>query len=116
MLAVSVLAGTELLQVGTSAPIVVIPLEPGLCVYPAVASEPQPLHPWIPVGATRVIRGGARNAAVRAESDVMIAVIRADVFLREWSRPYPVAQIPEIVRRWNTDPSMLVPTRTSFER
>ena len=110
VLAVKVPSGTELLQVGTSSPVVVIPLEPGLWVYPAVASEPQPLHPWLPVGATGVIRGGARNAAVRAESDVTVAVIGAAVFLREWFRPYPVAQIPEIVRRWKTYPSMLVPT------
>lgn len=113
---VRVPAGTELLQVGTGSPIVVIPVEPGLWVHPAVASEPHPLHPWLPVGATGVIRGGARNAAVFAESAVTVVVIEADTFLQEWFRPYPVAQIPEIVRRWNSDPSRLEPTRADSRR
>ncbi len=100
---VTVPAGTEVLQVDTTSPVVVIPLGSGLRVHPRTGSEPQPIHPWLPVGVTGVVRGGLRNASVVADHEVEVAVVPAEVYLREWFRPYSVEEIPGVVARWNTN-------------
>lgn len=90
---VTVAAGTVLLQPGTAASVVVVPLGPGLAVVPSGGYAPRPLHPWLPVGVTGVVRGGERNAAVVAEHDADVLVVPADVYLTEWFRPYDLAAL-----------------------
>jgi hypothetical protein len=98
---VTVPAGTEVFQVDTTSPLVVIPLGSGLRVHPRTGSESQSIHPWLPVGVTGVVRGGLRNASVVADDQVEVAVVPADVYLREWFRPYSVEEIQGVVARWN---------------
>jgi hypothetical protein len=100
---VTVQAGTELLQVDTRSPVVIVPLGHGLRVHPKVGSQSKALHPWLPVGVTGVVRGGVRNAAVVADHPVEVAVVPAGVFIREWFRPCSVEHVPEVVARWNTN-------------
>lgn len=100
---VSLPAGATVLQAGTKSTFVVVPLGVGLRVHPSSGYESQPLHPWLPVGATGVVCGGVRNAAVVAETDVDIAVIPADTYLRHWFRPYSVSEIAHVVRGWSAE-------------
>lgn len=95
---VTVPAGTTLLQPGTAASVVVVPLEPGLAVVPSGGYEPRPLHPWLPVGVTGVVRGGERNAAVVAVRTTEVLVAPADVYLGAWFRPYDLASLRRRLR------------------
>jgi hypothetical protein len=84
-------AGTVLLQPGSLGTFVVVPLGPGLALQPTGGYPPQPLHPWIPLGVTGVVRGGERNAAVVAESAVDVLLIDGHHYLAAWFRPYDLS-------------------------
>lgn len=90
---VAVAPGTTVLQAGSAASLVVVPLGPGLAVVPSGGYAPRPLPAWQPVGVTGVVRGGARNAAVVCEAAVDVLVVPDDVYLAEWYRPYDLASL-----------------------
>lgn len=99
---VRVRSGTVVLQPHTIATVVLVPLSAGLVVHPTGGYEVQPLHPWLPVGVTGVVRGGERNAAVVADTDVEIVVIDADAYLRHWFRPYELEECRDLIEQWRT--------------
>lgn len=89
-------AGRRLMSPGLQAGAVIVPMGPGLELEPAGGYAAQPLHPWLPVGATGVVRGGERNAAVSAAEAVEVLVIEGPHYLAEWFRPYDLPAL----RRW----------------
>lgn len=80
--------GRRLMSPGLAAGAVIVPMGPGLELEPAGGYAAQPLHPWLPIGATGVVRGGERNAAVSAAEAVDVLVIDGPHYLAEWFRPY----------------------------
>lgn len=96
----TVRAGEQVLAPHSAASAVLIPLGPGLVVFPTGGYPSCAHHPWLPMGVTGVVRRGERNASVTADRDVELIAIPADVFLSEWFRPYEVSELPEAASRW----------------
>ena len=95
--------GETLIEAGSSSGFVYIPLGEGLSILPLGGYASTLAHPWIPLGATGVIRGAARNATVIAEQDLRLLVIPKEVYLREWYRPYQGAELAELLTREDSD-------------
>ena len=93
-------AGEVVLSPGTAASVVVIPLESGARVDPVGGYRSEPLHPWIPIGVTGVVRGAERNAAVVAETEVDVLAIPAERYLSDWFRPYTADQLRTAWSQW----------------
>ena len=92
--------GEVVLSPGSTASVVLIPLGPGLGVEPIGGYRPEPLQPWLPIGATGVVRGAERNAAVIADAEVDVLVIPAETYLAHWFKPYTADELPTAWRRW----------------
>ena len=88
---VRVAAGRTVIEPGSRATFVVVPLEPGLELQPSGGWPAQPLHPWIPLGVTGVVRGGERNAGVVARGAVDLLLIPGEHYVAAWFRPYDLA-------------------------
>ena len=84
-----------------------VPTGPGLVVRPEGGYAPSPLHPWIPVGTTGVIRRAERNGAIVAEAEVVVIIIPAERYERAWLRPLGV---DELVRRLRAAPASATST------
>ena len=93
-------AGEVVLSPGTAASVVVIPLEPGARVEPIGGYRSEPLHPWLPIGVTGVVRGAERNAAVVAETEVDVLAIPAERYLADWFKPYTADQLRTAWDQW----------------
>ena len=77
---------------------------PGLVVRPDGGYAPSPLHPWVPVGTTGVIRRAERNSEIVAEREVDVIVIPGELYARAWLRPLGVDELagatrPPVARR-----------------
>ncbi|HEY4190446.1 MAG TPA: hypothetical protein VGM28_08510 [Candidatus Limnocylindrales bacterium] len=83
----SIAAGERLVAPGSSPSFVYVPLGPGLTVRPDGGYAPSPLHPWVPVGTTGVIRRAERNSEIVADRDVDVLMIPAERYARAWLRP-----------------------------
>jgi CRP-like cAMP-binding protein len=86
-------AGETLLEAGTTARFVYIPLGEGLIGVPLGGYPPFTAPPWLPVGSTGVIRGAQRNATIYATCDLTLLVIPQAVYLNAWHRPYQRAEL-----------------------
>jgi hypothetical protein len=64
-----------------------VPTAAGLVVRPDGGYAPRPLHPWIPVGTTGVIRRAERNAAIEAEHEVDVIIIPGELYAGAWLHP-----------------------------
>jgi hypothetical protein len=93
-------AGEQVLSPGTAASVVVIPLGPGARVEPIGGYRSEPLHPWLPIGVTGVVRGAERNATVVAETEVDVLAIPARRYLTDWFKPYTADQIRTAWYQW----------------
>ena len=89
----SVAAGERLVAPGSSPSFVYVPLESGLTVRPDGGYAPAPLHPWVPVGTTGVIRHAERNSEIVADRDVDVLMIPAERYARAWLRPLHPADL-----------------------
>ena len=81
-------AGQTLIEVGTPASFVYIPLGDGFKVIPLGGYAAFCVRAWMALGSTGVIRGAARNATVVAEQSVALFMIPQQVFLQEWHHPF----------------------------
>jgi hypothetical protein len=81
-------SGERLIEAGTPSSFVYIPLGQGLRGRPLGGYEEFAVQPCVPLGATGVIRGAARNAEVRAERGVALLAIPKRVFLDQWHFTY----------------------------
>ncbi len=88
-------AGEVLIEAGTPAGFVYLPLADGLKVIPLGGYQAFGVAAWMPLGSTGVIRGATRNATVVAEHDIAVLIIPKEVYLRHWHRPMSLAQLTQ---------------------
>ncbi len=86
-------AGETLVEAGTTARFVYIPLGEGLMGVPLGGYQPFAAPAWLPVGSTGVIRGARHNASIYATCDLMLLIIPQAVYLNAWHRPYQRAEL-----------------------
>jgi hypothetical protein len=86
-------AGETLVEAGSAARFVYIPLGEGLIGMPLGGYQPFASPAWLPVGNTGVIRGAQRNATIYATDDVTLLIIPQAVYLNAWHRPYQQAEL-----------------------
>jgi hypothetical protein len=84
---VSIQPGEVLLARGSPPAFVYIPLGLGLEVQPEGGYAPQPVHPWVPVGTTGVIRRAGRNSDIVAEHEVEVIMVPGERYVTDWLRP-----------------------------
>jgi hypothetical protein len=94
---VSVTPGETLLVAETPAGFVYVPLDEGMVVRPLGGFGAFPVRPFIPLGVTGVIRGGARNADVIAAAPVRLLAIPKSVYLRHWYRPHSLESLRDVL-------------------
>jgi hypothetical protein len=86
-------AGETLIEAGTTAHYVYVPLGEGLMGMPLGGYQPFVSPAWLPVGNTGVIRGAQRNATIYATCDLTLLIIPQAVYLNAWHRPYQRAEL-----------------------
>jgi hypothetical protein len=86
-------AAQTLIEANSPAAFVYIPLGDGLVVIPLGGYASFPVHPWMPLGNTGVIRGAVRNADVIAEQAVDLLMIPQDIYLKYWYQPYTTEEL-----------------------
>jgi CRP-like cAMP-binding protein len=86
-----------LIEAGAPSGFVYIPLGEGLQAAPLGGYATSAARPWMPLGATGVIRGAARNSTVTAERDVALLMIPKEVYLRAWHRTYGVDELTQVL-------------------
>ncbi|MEZ4678412.1 MAG: hypothetical protein R2932_29765 [Caldilineaceae bacterium] len=91
-------AGETLIEAGSRAGFVFIPLREGLQVSPLGGYTAVRNPAYVSIGNTGVIRGALRNATVTAEAPVDVLVIPKQVYLDHWYRTYPPDAIPRLFR------------------
>ena len=96
---VTVESGETVIVAGSAARHVLVPMQPGLRVDSLGGFKSAPGRAWVPVGVTGVVRRAERNAAIVAETALEMLVIPADVFLRQWFRPYSTPDLHELRSR-----------------
>jgi hypothetical protein len=90
--------GEQLVTRGSPPAFVYVPTDIGLVVRPDGGYAPRPLHPWIPVGTTGVIRRAERNAAIEAEHEVDVIMIPGELYARAWLHPLKPEELAERLR------------------
>jgi len=90
--------GETLIEAGSRAGFVFIPLGEGLQVSPLGGYTAVRNPAYVSIGNTGVIRGALRNATVTAEAPVDVLVIPKQVYLDHWYRTYPPDAIPRLFR------------------
>jgi hypothetical protein len=91
--------GEVLVEAGSPPAFVYIPMGQGLVVRPGGGYAPAPLHPWVPVGTTGVIRRGERNSEIAAEQVVDVVIIPAERYVAAWLLPLRPEQLRERLQR-----------------
>ncbi len=91
-------AGEVLAAAGSPSAFVYAATGPGLVVRPLGGYAAQPVGAWMLVGVTGVIRRAGRNSDVAAERAVEVVLIPAELYAREWFRPYEPHEIASILR------------------
>lgn len=83
----------RLIEADAPSGFVYIPLDEGLDVAPLGGYRAFAVQPFMPLGATGVIRNGARNAHVIARSPLEVLIIPKEVYLQHWHRPWALADL-----------------------
>jgi hypothetical protein len=91
-------AGEVLVQAGTLASFVYIPLGEGLTGYPLGGYTPFHAAPFVPLANVGVIRSDMRNATIVAEKPVEVLIIPREVYLRYWHHTYSEVEFIEILK------------------
>jgi len=95
---VKVHKGSVVIEAGTPAGFVFIPLGEGLRIAPLGGYHDVPAPIRVPLGNTGVIRGSVRNARIFAEADVELLMIPQDVYLERWHATYGVEEVEDLFR------------------
>ncbi len=77
-------SGEVLIEAGTPASFVYLPMGVGLTINPLGGYQSFPAEPWVLLGATGVIRGAERSATVFATRALEIVMIPKSVYLSHW--------------------------------
>ena len=92
-------AGEILIEAGTAAGFVYLPLGDGLHITPLGGYQSLSIKGWFPVGSTGVIRGAARNAQVIAGQKIVVLIIPKEVYLRYWYWPYTFQEVRDLIEQ-----------------
>ena len=90
--------GELLVAAGSPPSFVYVPMGPGLIVRPGGGYAPSPLHSWVPVGTTGVIRRAERNSEIVAEREVDVVMIPGECYATAWLRPLGLAELRDRLR------------------
>jgi hypothetical protein len=90
-------AGDMLIEAGTPAGFVYLPLGEGLQITPLGGYQSFSVKGWFPVGSTGVIRGAARNANVVASQRLDVLIIPKEVYMRHWYWPYTFQEVRDLI-------------------
>ncbi len=104
-------AGETLIEAGSPAGFVYIPLGEGLQIIPLGGYQAFFVRAWIPLGITGVIRGAARNATVVATQDLSLLMIPKDVYLKHWHHTYSPQEFAQLFA--HERPISTLPAQTS---
>jgi hypothetical protein len=77
-------AGDVLIEGGTPAYFVYLPLERGLIIMPLGGYQAFAAEPWLMLGGTGVVRGSERSATIVAECEVQVLMIPKSTYLTYW--------------------------------
>jgi hypothetical protein len=91
-------AGEKLIESGTPAGFVYIPLGSALRGRPIGGYADFLIDPFVLVGTTGVIRGGIRNADIHAATDMSLLAIPRAVFLDHWHFTYDPVEFAALFR------------------
>ena len=91
-------AGEVLLESGSPAAFVYVPLGPGLRIIPLGGYRSVSSPPGVAVGVTSVIRGAERNATVLAECNLKLIAIPKEVYLTHWHGTYSPAELTHLLK------------------
>jgi len=87
--------GEILMEAGAPPGFVYIPMGDGLFSTPLGGYQSFAIKPWIPLGNTRVIRGGTQEATVTAQFEVDVLMIPKEIYLKFWHDTYDVDEFKE---------------------
>ena len=90
-------ADERLIEAETPAGFVYVPLGEGFIVVPLGGYQSFAVKPFMPLGATGVIRGAIRNADVIAVRPVDVLIIPKEVYLQHWHRPYTLSELHRLL-------------------
>jgi hypothetical protein len=90
-------AGDILLEGGSPAAFVYVPLGPGLRIMPLGGYRSVASPPGVAVGVTSVIRGAERNATAVAECNLRLIAIPKEVYLAYWHGTYTPAELTRLL-------------------
>jgi len=96
--AAKISAGEVLVQAGSPASFVYIPLTEGLIGYPLGGYAPFHINTFIPLGNVGVIRGDTRNSTIIAEKLVEVLMIPKEVFLEHWHSTYTDQEFSSVLK------------------
>lgn len=85
---ITILSGKVLMENGTYAGFVYVPLGKGLKGLPSGGYDVFEINPFVFVGSTGVIRGDIRNATVTAGQTVEVLMIPKEIYLKYWHKTY----------------------------
>ncbi|XGV98301.1 MAG: cyclic nucleotide-binding domain-containing protein [Leptolyngbya sp. BL-A-14] len=85
---ITIKAGDVLIENGSAASFIYIPMTQGLKIFPEGGYAIAPAPPWMPIGDTAAIKGSVRNARVIAEATADLLMIPKQVYLQYWYNPY----------------------------
>ena len=88
-----------LIEAGTAAAFVYIPLDVGLRILPLGGYDTLLVPPWMPLGTTGVIRGAVRNASVVAEQPVRLLIVPKSAYLKHWHRTLTPDELRQALAR-----------------
>lgn len=91
-------AGQLLMEAGSHAAFVHVPLEPGLQIVPLGGYQAFGVQAWMPLGITGVIRGGTRNATVVATRALRLLMIPRTVYLTHWHHTHSPASLQHVLQ------------------
>jgi hypothetical protein len=91
-------AGDVLLEGGSPAAFVYVPLGPGLRIMPLGGYRSVASPPGVAVGVTSVIRGAERNATAVAECNLRLIAIPKEVYLAYWHGTYTPAELTHLLQ------------------
>lgn len=89
--------GEALAEAGSSPAFVYVAVDCTLRIEPLGGYGLVDVPPWIPVGATGVVRRAERNSRVVAAESGEVLVIPGELFAREWFRPFGTPELANVL-------------------
>jgi len=109
-------AGDTLMEAGTPAAFVYVPLGPGLNIFPLGGYHSFPAEPWLMLGATGVVRGAQRSATIVAARDVQALMIPKSVYLAHWHHTLSIEEFRAAVEQASVGHSHAAGTLSLLEK